>query len=60
MGRGCLCVVRASPAGVSLLYHGGVDKRMCLCDTTDYCCLVSAQKKAVRGLWRDGSSTLLL
>lgn len=39
--------VPVSLEGVSLLYHGRVDKRFCLRDTTDYCCLVSAWKKTI-------------
>lgn len=57
----CVCVcVQSTPRGVWLLYHGVVDKGICSCDTTNYCCLVSAQNKTVRGLERNGNSALLL
>ena len=57
----CVCM-RAPPRGVSLLYHGVVDKRICPCDTTDYCCLVSAQEKdceRAREEWQLRSAALI-
>lgn len=47
----CVCACECvSPRGVSLAYHGVVDKRNCLCDTTDYCRLVWGLKQTQ---WED-------
>lgn len=44
----CLFRLLLSPKGVSLLYHGKINKGICPCDTADYRCLGSSLKKKIK------------